>query len=665
MTFYNIGTGIADVTDPAIGLKLQGMADPFQESHGVESRLYARAFIVVDRESGERVVIVSADIWTGTQAVKTEVINRLDASPKHKGYYKHDNVLISGTHTHSGPGGYSGNRLYDDNCGGFDQHNFECIVSGMFKAISNAQENLAPGKIYINSGSFSKTKPCGSQRSFGAFENNYEYKQMLLLNEDNDSVSPTDREMLLLKFVVWDKAGELPIGMISWYPIHPTDRGQANRFVSGDNKGEASRLFEEMMKTDYVAKDTFVAAFANSNCGDVSGNVFTGVPTLITANDGTDKKHMENHGKMQFDKAKALFDTALTELSGSVEYRHTRVDMANILLPGWKKTYPAALGLSFAAGSSEDSIPIPPTGLKEGITKNNISFTEKEFKKTVKDALEDHFGKTTMSRTDKAGHSPKPIVLAPGLFTPPIVPNILPIQILKIGNLVITGVPGELTTMAGRRLRNTVLGELEGSGVDHLALATYANDYSQYITTEEEYEMQHYEGASTLFGPHTLAAYQQIFKSIASALKDDKAILEGPKAQEKTSPNMRRITIRNLTKDDYNIYFHMNNDFFPSFTLVIKKYSDTAWLLPSGWAMAKIAIPFKAEISSVTPDNSKRSLVTISSAGQTKVKMTASMYAPPAPEQPNKSTIGRKGPAPIPPAQNNSWLEPVIHMMNS
>jgi len=63
MTFYNIGTGIADVTDPAIGLKLQGMADPFQESHGVESRLYARAFIVVDRESGERVVICRHLDW--------------------------------------------------------------------------------------------------------------------------------------------------------------------------------------------------------------------------------------------------------------------------------------------------------------------------------------------------------------------------------------------------------------------------------------------------------------------------------------------------------------------------------------------------------------------------------------------------------------------------
>jgi neutral ceramidase len=35
-------------------------------------------------------------------------------------------------------------------------------------------------------------------------------------------------------------------------------------------------------------------------------------------------------------------------------------------------------------------------------------------------------------------------------------PSVLPIQIIKIGNLFILGVPGEFTTMAGRRLIDTV-----------------------------------------------------------------------------------------------------------------------------------------------------------------------------------------------------------------
>ncbi|CRK26471.1 hypothetical protein BN1708_004200 [Verticillium longisporum] len=32
--------------------------------------------------------------------------------------------------------------------------------------------------------------------------------------------------------------------------------------------------------------------------------------------------------------------------------------------------------------------------------------------------------------------------------------------------------------------------------------------YTHYITTQEEYSIQRYEGASTFYGPHTLAAYR-------------------------------------------------------------------------------------------------------------------------------------------------------------
>ena len=39
---------MAEVTDPAVGLPLQGMADSHQISTGVDTPLYARAFVVAD-----------------------------------------------------------------------------------------------------------------------------------------------------------------------------------------------------------------------------------------------------------------------------------------------------------------------------------------------------------------------------------------------------------------------------------------------------------------------------------------------------------------------------------------------------------------------------------------------------------------------------------------
>ena len=49
-----------------------------------------------------------------------------------------------------------------------------------------------------------------------------------------------------------------------------------------------------------------------------------------------------------------------------------------------------------------------------------------------------------------------------------------------------------------------------------MAVAGYANDYVGYVATREEYEVQHYEGAATLFGPWTQAGYQQEFARLAA-----------------------------------------------------------------------------------------------------------------------------------------------------
>ena len=114
--FYRVGTGIGDVTDTAVGLPLQGMADQRQRATGVESHLYARAFVVADPTTHACVAIVVADIWSGTRRVKDGVIRRLARLPGTP--FAEENVLLAGTHTHSGPGGFSGHRFYDYTDGG-------------------------------------------------------------------------------------------------------------------------------------------------------------------------------------------------------------------------------------------------------------------------------------------------------------------------------------------------------------------------------------------------------------------------------------------------------------------------------------------------------------------------------------------------------------------
>src|SRR5687768_3832372 len=101
-------------------------------------------------------------------------------------------------------------------------------------------------------------------------------------------------------------------------------------------------------------------------------------------------------------------------------------------------------------------------------------------------------------------------------------PYIVEIQILRAGQFIILAVPGELTTMAGRRLVAAVRDVIEDSwGPEvHIVIAGLSNTYSSYVTTWEEYQVQRYEGGFTLFGPHTLDAYIQEFRSLASAMVD-------------------------------------------------------------------------------------------------------------------------------------------------
>ena len=66
--------------------------------------------------------------------------------------YNEQNVAISGTHTHAGPGGYLQYVVYIVTSFGFVRQSFDVIVNGIEKAIIQAHENLSPGSISVNTG---------------------------------------------------------------------------------------------------------------------------------------------------------------------------------------------------------------------------------------------------------------------------------------------------------------------------------------------------------------------------------------------------------------------------------------------------------------------------------------------------------------------------------
>ena len=169
---------------------------------------------------------------------------------------------------------------------------------------------------------------------------------------------------------------------------------------------------------------------------------------------------------------------------------------------GPQRTCFPAYGYSFAGGSTEDGGGHPL--FMEGLLEPDES---------IEALVELVLMPPPVSDELRACQAPKPI-LYPKSQQPP-----LPIGVAKIGQLAIVFVPSEVTTMSGRRMRDTVQ-PLLGDEVTEVVIAGYSNDYSGYITTPEEYAVQQYEGGHTLFGPWTLPAFRQELGRLARALAD-------------------------------------------------------------------------------------------------------------------------------------------------
>ncbi|XP_036192645.1 neutral ceramidase isoform X10 [Myotis myotis] len=77
--------------------------------------------------------------------------------------------------------------------------------------------------------------------------------------------------------------------------------------------------------------------------------------------------------------------------------------------------------------------------------------------------------------------------------------------------------------MSGRRLREAIKAEFATYGMQNMTvvISGLCNVYTHYIATYEEYQVQRYEAASTIYGPHTLSAYIQLYRGLAKAIATD------------------------------------------------------------------------------------------------------------------------------------------------
>ncbi|NHJ38407.1 MAG: hypothetical protein FK731_00135 [Asgard group archaeon] len=552
MTLYKVGIGMYDCTGPAAEQIMMGYADTKQKTTGIADRQWVRAFVIKDVE-GKYICLAVADICMVFQEIKNEVIKRLKT--KFKDLFKADNVMLSGTHTHSGPAGYSRHLIFTIISKGFCNQTFEVIVNGFVQAIIRAFENLKPAKIFINT---SELLDCGGQRSREAWESNPK--------DERDIYGDTDKSFTLLKFI--DSSGKL-FGTISYFALHSTSVGIKNSLITADNRGYASRILECKYGNDPYNKDPgFIAAFPNANGGDVSPNVGKGHPP----GGEEDFKRMMEVGDKLSQKTIEMINSDSEVISGNIRFGKVNVDMANVQIEGTdRKTCDGAFGASFSGASSEDNdSPIPI--FVEGLTRSEFSAHDVprkySFRRRILTFLLDLVWHDMDDPKWVEEQGEKPILLPVGKAKfrgLPFFPHIFPLQIFTIGSLCIIGFPGEITSIAGIRLKNTTLDVFISTDIKYCVLNCYANSYSDYTTTKEEYSQQHYEGASTIFGPNQLEAYQQEYKKLAEKIKNNEIITSAsiivPSQKKRRLKSRVRFDDDPMGKDYGDVLLHPNSSY--------------------------------------------------------------------------------------------------------
>lgn len=500
-----------------------GYADPKQVGSGLRQRLYSRAFIIGDIDTAEdRFIYLVLDTQSGDTAVRDGILQGLKALGAEYATYSTKNLAVTGTHSHSGPGAWLNYLLPQITSMGFLQQSYQAIVDGALLSIQRAHRSLGPGYLTIGS-----TEVNGSNvnRSPFAYLANPE-------SERKNYAYDVDKTLTMLHFR--SALSGKCTGILTWFPVHGTSMLGNNSLISGDNKGVAAYLFEQEIRKSGNASDDFVAGFSQSNVGDTSPNILGAY-----CEDGSGERcdfedstcHGRNEpchgrgpffrkkdqgasscfeiGRRQFVSAKALYeamDRTGVSIQGSVvKSLHTFHDYSNFTFQlsngSLVSTCPAALGYSFAAGTTDGP------GAFDFKQNNTGAPNANPLWAVVSGFLHEP------SKKQQHCHYPKPILLDVGEIKRPYLwsPNIVDIQLLRVGQVLIIVSPGEATTMAGRRWKESLAAVASRSSLTDgdpiVVLGGPANSYAHYIATEEEYNVQRYEGASTLYGPHTLNAY--------------------------------------------------------------------------------------------------------------------------------------------------------------
>jgi len=534
------GFARVDIT-PAPGVGLAGNGPEGAEARGYRLRLYARVLVLADG-GGNRVALVVADLGLSSALLHRRVA-ALTARTDGIGV---DRLVIAVTHTHAGPGHYFEAAGYNDagsSVLGYDPVMVDSLTARIARAVHAAVADLRPARVAWGSRAvWGETRI----RSLPAILRNI---PLPTAPADAPAGLPqeyglVDPELAMLRVDLRDPASGAfrPAGAFSIFAMHGTGNAPSNDLLDPDIQGLVERRLERHIDADLnrVTDGGFVPRavylFANGAEGDVSPawppQSRCDVPTLVplpalagpftrslwewrspTATHLAACRHAAREaitviGKSVGDGAVALFDALGAALTDRLELGRA---FATLALRDSARALgicaEPALGLSTLVGADDAHTRIQgwllfglfDVGLKQGSPNPDVPGCQAQ-KRQLFDAA---FGG-----------------LANHLFVSGSLPSSAQVTVLRLGSRVIGAVPAEVTTTAGRRMREQMLASAREAGLSVSAalILGHANGYMEYVTTAEEYSAQYYEGGSTIYGPGEAAMFGRTLARLAASV---------------------------------------------------------------------------------------------------------------------------------------------------
>jgi len=206
---------------------------------GIHDSLYCRALVISDDNA--MAAVITVDIGSIRQQFWQEISTRLEQETG----MQTDHILLSATHTHSGPRFINRTGDPSDDQVAYKHFLSDAIVSVVKKAQTNLQParmGAGKGLAYINVNRVVKTA-----------KGEYRIGQ--------NPAGFADRDVFILKFESLDGA---PIGIMINYAVHCATLNHENFKITSDIAGATSRMIE----THY--NDNVVALWNSGAAGDIN-----------------------------------------------------------------------------------------------------------------------------------------------------------------------------------------------------------------------------------------------------------------------------------------------------------------------------------------------------------------------------------------------------------